>query len=86
MAQPNKIRATYKNGVIEPLDTLNLLDGQELELEVKVIPSATTVLSKEEKKDLIQKMRGTMKGTWGSSVEDINAYLKSERDAWNREL
>ena len=84
MAQPNKIRATYKNGVIEPLDTLNLLDGQELELEVKVLPSATTVLSKEEKKDLIQKMRGTMKGTWGSSVEDINAYLKSERDAWNR--
>ncbi len=84
MAQPNKIRATYKNGVIEPLDELNLPDGQELELEVKVLPSATTVLSKEEKKDLIQKMRGTMKGTWGSSVEDINAYLKSERDAWNR--
>ncbi len=84
MAQPNKIRATYKNGVIEPLDELNLPDGQELELEIKVLPSATTVLSKEEKKDLIQKMRGTMKGTWGSSVEDINAYLKSERDAWNR--
>ena len=50
MAQPNKIRATYKNGVIELLDKLNLPDGQELELEVKVLQSATTVMSKEEKR------------------------------------
>lgn len=84
MAQPKKIRATYKNGVIEPLDKLNLPDGQELELEFKVLPSATTELSKDEKKDLIQKMRDSMKGTWGSTVEEIDAYLKSEREAWNR--
>ncbi len=83
MAQPNKIRATYKNGVIEPLDKLNLPDGQELELEIKVLPSATAVLSKEEKKDLIQKMRSTMKGPWGSSAEEIDAYLESERKAWS---
>ena len=86
MSQPKKIRATYKNGVIEPLDKLSLPEGQELELEFKVLPSATSELSKEEKKDLIQKMRGSMKGTWGSSVEEIDAYLKSERKAWDRRL
>ena len=82
----NKIRAKYTNGVITPLDKLNLPDGQEFELEFKVLPSATSELSKEEKKDLIQKMRGSMKGTWGSSVEEIDAYLKSERKAWDRGL
>lgn len=50
MTQPKKIRATYKNGVIEPLDKLNLPEGQELELELKVIPAATSALSKEQKK------------------------------------
>ncbi|MDE0316098.1 MAG: antitoxin family protein [Candidatus Poribacteria bacterium] len=86
MAQPKKIKATYKNGVIEPLDKLNLPEGQELELEFKVLPSATTELSKEERKDLIQKMRGSMKGTWGSSVDEVDAYLTSERKSWNREF
>lgn len=84
MAQPKKIRATYKNGVIEPLDKLNLPEGQELELEFKVLLSATTELSKEEKRDLIQKIRGSMKGTWGSTAEEVDNYFKSEREAWNR--
>ena len=83
MAQPKKIKATYKNGVIEPLDKLNLPEGQELELELKVLPVATSEHSKEEKKDLIQKMRGSMKGTWGSNVEEIDAYLTSERKSWD---
>lgn len=86
MVHPNKIRATYKNGVITPLENLNLPDGQEFELEVKVLPSAISELSKEEKRDLIQKMRGSMKGIWGSSVEEINDYLKSERKAWNTDF
>ena len=50
----------------------------------KVLPSPSSALSKEEKKDLIRKMRGSMKGTWGNSVEEIDVYLKSERKAWNR--
>ena len=86
MAQPKKIKATYKNDVIEPLDKLNLPEGQELEIELKVLLSDTTELSKEQKKDLIKKMRGSMKGTWGSTVEEIDAYLASEREAWNRKF
>lgn len=84
MAKPNKIRAAYKNGVIEPLEKLNLSEGQELELEFKVLPSTNSVLSKEQKKDLIQKMRGSMKGIWGGTVEEIDTYLQSEKDSWDR--
>lgn len=86
MTRPQKIRATYKNGVIEPLDKLNLPEGQELELEFKVLPSATPELSLTQKKELIRKMRGSMKGTWGTTVKEINAYLTSERKSWDREL
>ena len=84
MAQPNKIRATYKNGVFEPLDKLNLQEGQVLELEFKVISAVSYELSKEEKRELIRKMRGSIKGTWGSTVEEIDTYLNSEREIWNR--
>ena len=68
------------------IDNVTLLqhklpEGQELELEFKVLLSDTTELSKEQKKDLIKKMQGSMKGTWGSTVEEIDAYLASEREA-----
>ena len=58
------IRTTYKNGVITPLENLNLPDAQEFDLEVKVLPSPITELSKEEKRNLNQKMTGSMKCTW----------------------
>ena len=45
MTHPKKIRATYKNGVIEPLDKINLPEGQALEVEIKTLPSATSELS-----------------------------------------
>ena len=31
-------------------------------------------------------MRGSMKGTWGNTVKEIDAYIKSERKSWNREF
>jgi predicted DNA-binding antitoxin AbrB/MazE fold protein len=86
MTHPKKIRATYKNGVIEPLDKINLPEGQELEVEIKALPSVTAELSRDQKRELIQKIRGSMKGTWGNTVEEIDAYIKSERKSWNREF
>lgn len=80
MAQLKKVKATYKNGVIEPLVKLNLFDGQELELEIKVLPYATSKLSREEKRELIQEMRGSMKGTWGNTAEDVDAFITAERN------
>ena len=81
-----KIKATYRNGVIEPLDKLNLSEGQELEVEFSVLQKTPHELSREEKKELIQKIGGSMKGTWGSTVEEIDAYIKSERQSWDQEF
>ena len=86
MTQPKKIRATYKNGVIELLDKINLPEGQELEVEIKTLSFATSELSHDQKRELIQKIRGSMKGTWGNTVEEIDAYIKSERKSWNQEF
>ena len=86
MAYRKKIRATYKNGMIEPLDKINFPEGQALEVEIKTLPSAISDLSLDQKRELIQKTRGSMKGTWGSTVEEIDAYIKSERQSWDREF
>ena len=86
MTHSKKIRATYKNGVIEPLDKINLPEGQALEVEIKALPSVAPELSHDQKRELIQKTRGSMKGTWGNTVEEIDAYIKSERKSWNREF
>ena len=46
-----KIKATYRNGVIEPLNKINLPEGQELEIEL-ILPLKTPhKLSREEKKN-----------------------------------
>ena len=86
MTQPKKIRATYKNGVIEPLDKINLPEGQVLEIEIKTLSSPISEFSLDQKRVLIEKNRGSMKGTWGSTVEEINAYIESERHSWDREF
>ena len=47
-----KIKATYKNGVIEPLDKLNLPEGQKLEVEFSVLQKTPHELSRKKKKRL----------------------------------
>ena len=46
-----KIKATYRNGVIEPLHKINLPEGQELEVEFRVLLKTPHKLSREEKKN-----------------------------------
>ncbi len=84
--KPKKIKATYRNGVIEPLDKIDLPDGQALEVEFSIIKKTPQELSREEKKELIQRMNGSMRGTWGRTAEEIDAYISSERQSWNREF
>ena len=45
-----KIKATYRNGVIEPLHKINLPEGQELEVEFRVLLKTPHKLSREEKR------------------------------------
>ena len=49
--KPKKIKATYRNGVIEPLDKINLPEGQALEVEFSIIKKTSHELSHEEKKN-----------------------------------
>ena len=44
-----KIKATYRNGVIEPLDRIDLPEGQELEVEFSVLQKTPRELSREAK-------------------------------------
>lgn len=44
-----KIKATYRNGVIEPLHKINLPEGQELEVEFRVLSKTSHELSRKEK-------------------------------------
>ena len=71
MTHPKKIKATYKNGVIEPIDNISLPEGQVLEIQIKTLPSITPKLSRDQKRELIQEMRGSMKGTWGRTVSEL---------------
>ena len=83
MTHPKKIKAAYKNGVIELIDKISLPEGQALEVEIKTLPAITSELSRDQKRELIREMRGAMKGTWGDTVGEINAYLVSERNSWD---
>ena len=77
-----KIKARYKNGVIEPLEKINLPDGQELEVDFKAVPLGTSELSVEEKKALIRKLRGSAEGLWGETVKEVDAHIRSLRAEW----
>ena len=44
-----KIKATYRNGVIEPLDRIDLPEGQALEVEFSVLQKTPRELSREAK-------------------------------------
>ena len=78
-----KIKARYENGVIEPLERILLPEGQELEIEFRSVPAAAE-LSVEEKLELVEKMGGALKGTFGRTLAEIDAYIKSERESWDR--
>ena len=50
MTKMKKIKATYRNGVIEPLVRIDLPEGQELEVEFRVLQKTPCELTREEKK------------------------------------
>ena len=77
------IKARYRNGILETLEKIDMPEGSEIDLSIEVIPiSAQSELSKEEKKKLIRKLCGSAKGLWGETAEEIDAYIKSERESW----
>lgn len=52
--QTKTIKARYRNGILEPLEKIDMPEGSEFDLNIEIIPvSAQSELSKEEKKNLI---------------------------------
>jgi len=60
-----EIRARYSGGVIEPLEKLELKDGQEIIISVKEVPSLEIT---------IKALKSTA-GAWKGNL-DFEAYLK----------
>jgi len=69
MVLPLEIRKALE---VEPGDNLLIIFGEG---EAVLLPSA----------QYSRYTRGLLRGTWGRTKEEIDAYLKGERDAWVQE-
>ena len=76
-----KIKATYRNGVIEPFDKINLPEGQELEVEFRVLPKTPHELSHEEKKatQTYTALIRQSEGWWIGGILEVRGVTCQER-------
>ena len=76
-----KIKATYRNGVIEPLHKVNLPEGQELEVEFRVLPKTSHELSCK-KKEITQTYTALIRqseGWWIGWILEVRGVTCQER-------
>ena len=76
-----KIKATYRNGVIEPLHKINLPEGQGLEVEFRVIPKTSHELSCQ-KKEATQTYTALIRqseGWWIGWILEVRGVTCQER-------
>ena len=76
-----KIKATYRNGVIEPLHKINLPEGQELEVEFRVLPKTSHELSRKEKKatQTYTALIRQSEGWWIGWIQEVRGVTCQER-------
>ena len=76
-----KIKATYRNGVIEPLHKINLPEGQELEVELRVLPKTPHKLSPEEKEatQTYTALIRQSEGWWIGWIQEVRGVTCQER-------
>ena len=75
------IRAKYKNGIIQPLEDVDLPEGHEIFVEFKSASADAPKLSAAEKKQRIDELCGSST-LWGTSAEDVDGYLHAIRQTW----
>ena len=76
-----KIKATYRNGVIEPMHKINLPEGQELEVEFRVLPKTSHELS-EKKREATQTYTALIRqseGWWIGWILEVRGVTCQER-------
>ena len=59
-----KIKATYRNGVIEPLDRIDLPEGQELEVEFSILQKTPREFTPEEATQTYTALIRQSEGWW----------------------
>ena len=74
-----KIKATYRNGVIEPLDKLNLPEGQELEVEFSVLQKTPRELIPEEATQTYTALIRKSEGWWIGWILEVRGVIGQER-------
>ena len=74
-----KIKATYRNGVIEPLDAINLPEGQQLEVEFSVLPKTPRELIPEAATQTYTALIRQSDGWWIGWILEIRGVIGQER-------
>ena len=76
-----KIKATYRNGVIEPLDRIDLPEGQELEVEFSILEKTPPELTSGEVRQPIRLLSDrTRDGGLGGYWKSVGLSVKNERE------
>ena len=74
-----KIKATYRNGVIEPLDKIDLPEGQELEVEFSVLQKTPRELTPEEATQTYTALIRQSEGWWIGWILEVRGVTCQER-------
>ena len=74
-----KIKATYRNGVIEPLDRIDLPEGQELEVEFSVLQKTPRELTPEEATQPYTALIRQNEGWWIGWILEVRGVTCQER-------
>lgn len=74
-----KIKATYRNGVIEPLDKINLPEGQELEVEFSVLQKTPRELTPEAATQTYTALIRQSEGWWIGWILEVRGVTCQER-------
>ena len=74
-----KIKATYRNGVIEPLDRIDLPEGQELEVEFSVLQKTPRELNHEEATQTYTALIRKSEGWWIGWILEVRGVTCQER-------
>ncbi len=74
-----KIKATYRNGVIEPLDRIDLPEGQELEVEFSVLQKMPCELTPEATTQTYTAFIRQSEGWWIGWILEVCGVVGQER-------
>lgn len=77
--QRKKIKATYRNGVIEPLDRIDLPEGQEPEVEFSILQKTPRELTPEEATQTYTALIRQSEGWWIGWILEVRGVTCQER-------